>query len=171
LKGVEPRGAAVAITGASAGIGWASALAFARAGSRLALAARRVDRLEALAAEVRALGSEALVMAVDVVSAVDVQRFVEATVERFGRVDVIVNNAGSGVRGFVDETPVEDYRRMMEVNYHDRRHVGLTFTHATLPVRRRRREAGVGSLGASLPSPAPPFAAIPTRPSDPRPRA
>ena len=66
MKGVEPRGAVVAITGASAGIGWASALAFARAGSRLALAARRVDRLEALAAEIRALGSESLVMAVDV---------------------------------------------------------------------------------------------------------
>jgi NADP-dependent 3-hydroxy acid dehydrogenase YdfG len=134
LKGVEPRGAVVAITGASAGIGWASALAFARAGSRLALAARRVDRLQALAAEVRALGSEALVMAVDVVSPADVRRFVEATVERFGRLDVMVNNAGSGVRGFVDETPVEDYRRLMEVNY-------LGTVHgcqAALPVMKRQ---------------------------------
>jgi len=117
VKGVEPRGSVVAITGASAGIGWASALAFARAGSRLALSARRVERLEALAAEVRALGSEALVMAADVAVAADVQRFVEATVERYGRLDVMVNNAGSGVRGRVEETPVEDYRRLMEVNY------------------------------------------------------
>src|SRR5438552_4053472 len=117
LKGVELRGAVVAITGASAGIGWASALAFARAGSRLALSARRYDRLEALAAEVHALGSEALVMAIDVADAADVQHFVAATVKRFGRLDVMVNNAGSGVRGRVEETPVDDYRRLMEVNY------------------------------------------------------
>lgn len=117
MKGVELRGAAVAITGASAGIGWATALAFARAGSRLALAARRLDRLEALAAEVRALGAEALAMAADVASEADVRRFVTATVERYGRLDVIVNNAGYGVRGRVEETPVEDYRQLMEVNF------------------------------------------------------
>jgi NADP-dependent 3-hydroxy acid dehydrogenase YdfG len=117
VKGVALGGAVVAITGASAGIGWASALAFARAGSRLALSARRVERLETLAAEIRALGSEALVMAADVAIAADVQRFVGAAVARFGRLDVMVNNAGSGVRGRVEETPVEDYRRLMEVNY------------------------------------------------------
>ena len=117
MKGVDLQGAGVAITGASAGIGWASALAFARAGSRLALAARRVDRLEALAAEVRDLGSEALIMQVDVADAADMHRFVEATVERYGRLDVMVNNAGYGVRGSVEETPVEDYRRLMEVNF------------------------------------------------------
>jgi NAD(P)-dependent dehydrogenase (short-subunit alcohol dehydrogenase family) len=134
LKGVDPRGAVVAITGASAGIGWASALAFARAGSRLALAARRVDRLEVLAGEIRALGSDALVIAADVASAADVRHFVEATVERFGRLDVMVNNAGSGVRGRVEETPVEDFRRLMEVNY-------LGTVHgcqAALPVMRRQ---------------------------------
>ena len=134
MKGVELRGAVVAITGASAGIGWASALAFARAGSRLALSARRYDRLEALAAEVHALGSEALVMAIDVADAADVQHFVAATVKRFGRLDVMVNNAGSGVRGRVEETPVDDYRRLMEVNY-------LGTVHgcqAALPVMRRQ---------------------------------
>ena len=134
MKGVELGGAVVAITGASAGIGWASALAFARAGSRLALAARRVERLEALAAEIRALGSEAFVMAVDVASAADVQRFVKATVERFGRLDVMVNNAGSGVRGYVEQTPVDDFRRLMEVNY-----LGTVYgCQAALPVMRRQ---------------------------------
>jgi NADP-dependent 3-hydroxy acid dehydrogenase YdfG len=107
----------VAITGASAGIGWACAHAFAREGSRLALFARRVERLESLAAEIRARGSETLVMAADVVNAADVRAFVTAAVERFGRLDVMVNNAGFGVRGRVEETPVEDYRRLMEVNY------------------------------------------------------
>jgi NADP-dependent 3-hydroxy acid dehydrogenase YdfG len=134
MKGVELRGASVAITGASAGIGWACALAFARAGSRLALGARRADRLEALAAEVRALGAQALVMPLDVAEAADVRRFVAATVEAYGRLDVIVNNAGYGVRGRVEETPVEDYRRLMEVNF-------LGTVHgcqAALPLMRRQ---------------------------------
>ena len=138
MKGVEPRGAVVAITGASAGIGRAAALAFAREGSRLALSARRLDRLEALAAEVHALGAEAMVMAMDVADPADVRRFVEATVARFGRLDVMVNNAGSGVRGRVEETPVEDYRRLMEVNY-----LGTVYgCQAVLPVM-RRQGAGV----------------------------
>ena len=134
MKGVEPRGAVVAITGASAGIGRAAALAFAREGSRLALSARRLDRLEALAAEVHALGAEAMVMAMDVADPADVRRFVDATVARFGRLDVMVNNAGSGVRGRVEETPVEDYRRLMEVNY-----LGTVYgCQAVLPVMRRQ---------------------------------
>jgi len=138
MKGVEPRGAVVAITGASAGIGRAAALAFAREGSRLALSARRLDRLEALAAEVHALGAEAMVMAMDVADPADVRRFVDATVARFGRLDVMVNNAGSGVRGRVEETPVEDYRRLMEVNY-----LGTVYgCQAVLPVM-RRQGAGV----------------------------
>jgi NADP-dependent 3-hydroxy acid dehydrogenase YdfG len=134
MKGVELRGAAVAITGASAGIGWACALAFARAGSRLALAARRLDRLEALAAQVRALGAEALAVPVDVADAASVARFVDATVAAYGRIDVIVNNAGYGVRGRVEETPIEDYRRLMEVNF-------LGTVHgcqAVLPLMRRQ---------------------------------
>ena len=114
---LELRGAVVAVTGASAGIGRECVLAFARAGARVAAAARRLDRLEALAAEVRALGGEVLVMKTDVAEADDVHRFVQATVERFGRLDVIVNNAGYGVRGKVEETPVAAYERLMRVNY------------------------------------------------------
>ena len=124
----------VALTGASAGIGRAAALAFAREGSRLGLAARRLGRLEEVAAEVRALGADALAMELDVADERAVGRFVAAVVERFGRLDVIVNNAGSGVRGSVEETPVEDFRRLMEVNY-------LGTVHgcrAALPVMRRQ---------------------------------
>jgi NADP-dependent 3-hydroxy acid dehydrogenase YdfG len=111
------RGAAVAITGASAGIGRATALAFAREGARVAVAARRADRLEALAQEIRAAGGEPLTQVVDVADQAQVRRFVETTRERFGRLDVLVNNAGFGVRGSVEETPIDDYRRLMEVNY------------------------------------------------------
>ncbi|PYQ23142.1 MAG: hypothetical protein DMF81_09755 [Acidobacteria bacterium] len=134
LKGVELPGAVVALTGASAGIGRAAALAFAREGSRLGLAARRLGRLEEVAAEVRALGADALAMELDVADERAVGRFIAAVVERFGRLDVIVNNAGSGVRGSVEETPVEDFRRLMEVNY-------LGTVHgcrAALPVMRRQ---------------------------------
>lgn len=111
------KGAAVAVTGASAGIGWECALAFAREGARVAVAARRRERLEALADAIRAAGSEALVAVTDVAHPGQVRRFVEETRERFSRLDVLVNNAGYGVRGRVEETPAEDYRRLMEVNY------------------------------------------------------
>jgi NADP-dependent 3-hydroxy acid dehydrogenase YdfG len=111
------RGQVVAVMGASAGIGRACVLAFAREGARVAAAARRLDRLETLAAEVAAVGGEALVMQTDVADADQVRRFVQATVDRFGRIDVLVNNAGHGVRGTVEQTPIAAYERLMRVNY------------------------------------------------------
>ena len=129
---LDLRGAVVAVTGASAGIGRECVLAFGRAGSRLAAAARRLDRLEALAAEVRAWGAEILVQRADVGEPEDVKRFVQATVERFGRLDVLVNNAGYGVRGTVEETPAAAYERLMRVNY-----LGTVYgCQAALPIMR-----------------------------------
>ena len=86
----------VIITGASSGIGAASALRLARDGARLTLAARRLERLEQVAAQVQAAGGEALVVQADVCRAEDIQRIVEATMERWGRIDVLINNAGVG---------------------------------------------------------------------------
>ena len=132
------RRAVVAITGASAGIGRETALAFAREGARVAVCARRTDRLQELAAAIQAAGSEALVQAVDVAREDQLNAFVAAVVARFGRLDVLVNNAGYGVRGRVEETPAEDYRRLMEVNY-------LGTVHgcrAAIPIMRGQR-AGV----------------------------
>jgi NAD(P)-dependent dehydrogenase (short-subunit alcohol dehydrogenase family) len=131
---MELRGAVVAITGASAGIGRETALAFAREGARLAVCARRVDRLAALSEAVRAAGAECLVFEADVADAAQVRRFVDATVARFGRLDVLVNNAGYGVRGRVEDTPASDYERLMQVNY-------LGTVHgcqAALPILRRQ---------------------------------
>jgi NAD(P)-dependent dehydrogenase (short-subunit alcohol dehydrogenase family) len=128
----------VAVTGASAGIGRECVLAFARAGARVAAGARRTGRLEALAAEVRALGADVLVMEVDVGQEAEVHRFLAATVERFGRLDVLVNNAGYGVRGRVEETPAAVYERMMRVNY-----LGTVYgCQAAIPVM-RAQGAGV----------------------------
>ena len=107
------KAAVVAVTGASSGIGHEAALEFAREGARLAVCARRLGRLESLAAAIGDLGSQALVMAVDVAEREQIVCFVEAAVGRFGRLDVLVNNAGYGVRGLVEETPAEDYRRLM----------------------------------------------------------
>jgi short-subunit dehydrogenase len=117
LSGRSLRGAVVAITGASAGIGRACALAFAAEGARLALAARRPDRLEAVASEARGLGAEVLVHVTDVSEPRQVAAFVQAVVQAYGRLDVIVNNAGFGVAGRVEEVPAEAYERLMRVNY------------------------------------------------------
>jgi NAD(P)-dependent dehydrogenase (short-subunit alcohol dehydrogenase family) len=76
-----------------------------------------VDLLERVAGEVRALGAETLTQAVDVAEESQVRGFVQATVARFGRLDVLVNNAGYGVRGRVEQTPAESYARLMDVNY------------------------------------------------------
>lgn len=127
-------GAVAAVTGASAGIGREAALELARAGARVAVSARRLDRLEALAEAVQAVGSECFVMVVDVAEREQVRRFVEAAVERFGRLDVMVNNAGYGVLGRVEETPPEAYERLMRVNY-----LGTVYgCQAALSVMRRQ---------------------------------
>jgi NADP-dependent 3-hydroxy acid dehydrogenase YdfG len=128
------QGAVVAITGASAGIGRECAIAFAREGARLAVCARRLDRLEALAEVVRAMAAEILITEVDVAEERSVQRFVDGAVERFGRLDVLVNNAGYGVRGRVEEVPAEAYERLMRVNY-----LGTVYgCRAAVPIFRRQ---------------------------------
>jgi NAD(P)-dependent dehydrogenase (short-subunit alcohol dehydrogenase family) len=128
------QGAVVAVTGASSGIGRETALAFAREGARVAVSARRSDRLEDVAEAARAMGVEAWVMAADVADPEQVRRFVLGTVSRFGRLDVLVNNAGYGVRGRVEDTPLESYRRLMDVNYI----ATVAGCQAALPVMRRQ---------------------------------
>lgn len=110
-------GSVIAITGASAGIGLAAARAFSRAGANVAIAARRKDRLDALVREIEAAGRKAVAMEADVSVEADVHRFVDETIRAFGRLDVMINNAGFGVRGRVDETPVEDFERLMKTNF------------------------------------------------------
>lgn len=128
------RGAVVAITGASAGIGRECAMAFARAGARLSVCARRMGRLEALADVIGAMGGEVLLSETDVSEQTQVRRFVEATVQRFGRLDVLVNNAGFGVRGKVEETPAADYERLMRVNF-----LGTVYgCQAAVPIMKRQ---------------------------------
>ncbi len=105
------------ITGASSGIGEACARAFAREGLHVVLAARRLDRLEAVAREIEAGGGRATAVSCDVTDAGQVDRLAQVALDRTGRLDVMVCNAGLGFNGRLDETSVEVMQRLMAVNY------------------------------------------------------
>jgi short-subunit dehydrogenase len=114
---MNPSGSVVAITGASAGIGLATARAFSRAGAHLALAARRTDKLQELVREIEASEGRAIAVEADVSIEGEVHRFVDETVKAFGHIDVMINNAGFGIRGRVEETPSADFERLMKTNF------------------------------------------------------
>ena len=129
----------IAITGASAGIGRATALRMAREGAAVAICARRADRLDAVAAEIVAAGGQALSMAADVTRAEDMDLFAARTVERFGRLDVMMCNAGFGIAGAIDDIAPEQMRKLMDVNYTGTYHA----TRAALPLFRRQASGHV----------------------------
>jgi len=115
----EIAGKVVIITGASSGIGAASARAFGRAGARLVLAARRLDRLQALAAEIEAGpgGAQALALAADLGQQADREGLIATTVTRFGRVDVLFNNAGFGRLDWLEKLdPLADIEAQLAVD-------------------------------------------------------
>ncbi len=107
------KGKVVIITGASSGIGAACARLLAQQGCKLALAARRVDDMQALAEQLEA---ESLVVQADMTEPVDISRMVEATLERFGRVDILLANAGVYIRGQFAEGDIEGLTRMFRLN-------------------------------------------------------
>src|SRR5688572_11988783 len=107
----------VAITGASAGIGRATALRLARDGASVAICARRKDRLEAVAREVEQAGGTALPVAADVTNAGEMHEFVARTLAKWGELDVMMCNAGYGIYGTIDTIAPERMREMMDVNY------------------------------------------------------
>jgi NADP-dependent 3-hydroxy acid dehydrogenase YdfG len=125
----------IAITGASAGIGRATALRLARDGDAIVACARRADRLDAVAAEIRAAGGQAVPIVADVTRPADMDRLVAAAVDRFGRLDVAMCNAGFGIAGAIDDVAPDEMRRLMDVNY-----IGtFNAAHAVLPIFRRQQ--------------------------------
>lgn len=104
------------ITGASSGIGEATALALAAGGARVAIAARRADRLEALAARIGKAGGTALRIEADVTSATDVTDMVGKVIAEWGHLDILVNNAGVMLLSPAAEAVLDDWRRMIELN-------------------------------------------------------
>jgi NADP-dependent 3-hydroxy acid dehydrogenase YdfG len=124
----------VAITGASSGIGAATALELASRGAAVVLGARRTDRLEALAARIRAGGGRAEVLEVDVTKRADLEELVALAVHRFGRLDVLVGNAGVARTAPMAALDVDDWDAMIDVNLRGVLH-GIA---AALPVFRRQ---------------------------------
>jgi anti-anti-sigma factor len=126
----ELSGKAVAITGASSGIGEATALTLAKAGASVALGARRKDRIDELAARIEDEGGTAVALEVDVSDEEAARGFIAAAHERLGRLDTLVNNAGVMLLGPVEQADSGDWRTMINVNL-----LGVLYcTHAALPI-------------------------------------
>jgi short-subunit dehydrogenase len=142
---------AVLITGASSGIGAALARELAREGAKLVLMARRHERLEELRAELAAAGAEALVHVGDVTQRADLDAAVALAIERYGRLDMAVANAGFGVVGPLETLNVDDYRRQFETNVF----AVLETVKACLPELRktRGRVVLIGSVAGYISTP------------------
>ncbi|MFD8333264.1 SDR family oxidoreductase [Streptomyces solisilvae] len=114
MSGIE--GKVVAITGASSGIGEATALLLAERGATVVLGARRSDRIEALATRIAGAGGEAVPVATEVKRRADLSRLVATARERYGKLDVLVSNAGISPISPLDDLRVEDWEEMVDVN-------------------------------------------------------
>jgi NADP-dependent 3-hydroxy acid dehydrogenase YdfG len=122
-------GTVALITGASSGIGQATAGALAADGAAVSLVARRRDRLDALAGRIRADAGRALAIEADATAETQVRDAVEQTVAQFGRLDTVVANAGVMLLGPIEDAPTDEWRRMVDINL-----LGLVYVaHAALP--------------------------------------
>lgn len=143
----------VLITGASSGIGEGCARLLAERGARVVLGARRVERLEQLVADIRAAGGQAITRRLDVTDAADVQAFADAAMAEYGRIDVLLNNAGVMPLSMLEALKLDEWNRMIDVNIRGVLH-GIA---AALPVMQKQRSGqiiNVASIGAYRVSPA-----------------
>jgi NADP-dependent 3-hydroxy acid dehydrogenase YdfG len=125
----ELNGTVALVTGASSGIGEATARQLAAQGAAVALVARRKERLEALAAKIKSAGGQALVLPTDICQQADAIAAVERTVNELGRLDILVNNAGLMLLSNIQNADTEEWERMIDINLK-----GLLYTtHAALP--------------------------------------
>lgn len=134
----------VLITGASSGIGEATARRLARGGAKLVISARRADRLEALARELDPSGQRVLAIVADVTDDSDRRRLVNEALKKFGRIDALVNNAGYGTRGPVELVSVELIRRNFETNLFSL----IALTQLVVPHLRERGSGRIVNIGS-----------------------
>jgi short-subunit dehydrogenase len=127
------------ITGATSGIGLTTARMAAEQGAKLVLAARSADALDQLASELRKQGSQVCTVAADVGEPADVERIGRAAMERFGRIDTWVNNAGISIYGRIEDIPLEDHRRLFQTNF-------WGVVHGSLEAVKHMKSRGGGAL-------------------------
>lgn len=142
----------VLITGASSGIGAGIARELAKAGATLVLGARRLDRLESLAEELRTEGATVMTRSLDVTDRADVAAFADAAREAFGRVDVIVNNAGIMPLSLMASLKVDEWDRMIDVNIKGVLY-GVAAVLTEMTTRRSGHIINIASIGALSVSP------------------
>jgi short-subunit dehydrogenase len=137
-------GQVVIVTGASSGIGEATARRLAKAGAKVVLSARRPERLAAIARELDPTAENVLAVAGDVTDASDRQRLVAAALAKFGRIDALVNNAGYGTRGPVEMVPVDLIRKNFETNVFSL----IALTQLVVPAMRERGSGCIVNIGS-----------------------
>ncbi|PJF37145.1 MAG: oxidoreductase [Candidatus Thermofonsia Clade 1 bacterium] len=143
--------AVVIITGASAGIGRAYALAFARRGARVVLAARRADLLEAVRAEIATYAADVLCVPTDVNDDAQLERLVRTTLERYGRIDILINNAGVVMQGMLHNHDPQRVRAMVNTNLA----AAINLTRLCLPSMLAQRSGtilNISSVGGAVPN-------------------
>lgn len=142
---MDPKGKVVIVTGASSGIGEATARQFGREGSKVVLAARRVDRLQSLAQEITGMGTGAdvLVVEADLSKLEDIQSLIKQSIDKFGRIDILVNNAGFGRLNWLENLdPVRDIQAQFDVNV-----MGvIQTTRQALPVMIKQRSGSIVNM-------------------------
>ena len=140
------RGKVVVVTGASSGLGRATAVRFAEAGCRVVLAARRENALHETASFCERAGAATLVVVTDVTREEDVKRLVESTLSSFGRIDIWVNNAGVTLFGALESGRFEEHQRVIETNLFGAMHGA----RAVIPLFRQQRSGVLINVGSIL---------------------
>lgn len=144
------KGRVAVVTGASSGIGESCAISFVEKGAKVVLAARREERLTALVEKLEAMGGEALAVVTDVTDEAAVQNLFDKAVERFGTVDVLINNAGIADSTAIDETPLELWNKVMTTNLTS----AFLCSRAAFRIMKpqeRGRVINIGSISARVP--------------------
>jgi short-subunit dehydrogenase len=134
----------IIITGASSGIGRETALILAREGAKLVLVARRPEPLEKVRSELAVTGASILVLSLDLKRREDVERMVKVTRERFGRIDVLINNAGFGFFGTVENTPPSVVKDIFALNFE----AALYATQLVIPVMRAQKSGQIINISS-----------------------